>query len=302
MKESYKILVVDDEPGIRDFIVWHLEDDFECDYELDVHEAEDGLDAYEKLQKEEFDLVISDIKMPKMNGIELIQKISSEFPKVKTVLMTAFNIDDYLKMVRDYKVSNILVKTAPFDLKELETVVDNVLTERNVFGIKNYLEKSVIIEEKVNTLSTDNADSVIESLVNFASKDSQIDLEKFQNVLNHAIPTLFHYALRDEFGNCCHNLNDVVSDTKGCSFSFDIGADNKQLAVAIKENQGMFSKEYILDWLEERLNENNSSVIRNGTERLIINIKKAEKSEIILVFYNERTRYYGNKPLYINEI
>jgi len=65
-----KILVVDDSKAIRQSVTFVLEqNDFE------VLDAEDGLDALEKLGDQQVDLIITDVNMPNMNGIELIQEV-----------------------------------------------------------------------------------------------------------------------------------------------------------------------------------------------------------------------------------
>ena len=67
-----KILVVDDSKAIRQSVTFVLEQN---DYQ--VIDAEDGLDALEKLEGQAVDLIITDVNMPNMNGIELIQEVRS---------------------------------------------------------------------------------------------------------------------------------------------------------------------------------------------------------------------------------
>ena len=67
------ILIVDDEPVVRDSLVhWFTEEGY------DVDSAESATDALSKLAGREFDLVVADIRMPGMDGIELLEKIKSE--------------------------------------------------------------------------------------------------------------------------------------------------------------------------------------------------------------------------------
>ncbi len=68
MSLNYKILIVDDEPAIREIFVDFLTGEgFAC------RDAGDGIEAIEILKKEKFDLLITDFRMPKMNGAELLQ-------------------------------------------------------------------------------------------------------------------------------------------------------------------------------------------------------------------------------------
>ena len=79
-----RILVADDEPGIREFVSDALE--------LDGHacvQAPDGLAAAKLLDERGFDLVITDLKMPGMDGMQLLRKVRAEQPEVEVIVMTA---------------------------------------------------------------------------------------------------------------------------------------------------------------------------------------------------------------------
>ncbi len=80
-----KILIVDDDPSTLDMIQIMLEAQ---DYE--VVNSYDGMNALEKIHQENFDLVITDLKMPRMNGIELLKEIKSNCPGVEVIVTTAY--------------------------------------------------------------------------------------------------------------------------------------------------------------------------------------------------------------------
>ena len=82
----YKILVVDDEDIIRKSIVKII--DWKSLGFSEVFDAENGLDALEILKKEEIDLVLADIKMPFMDGLELSGIIKKDFPSVSVVIIS----------------------------------------------------------------------------------------------------------------------------------------------------------------------------------------------------------------------
>lgn len=80
-----KILVIEDEAAIRRVLVKILSEENDK-YEL--FEAEDGLAGIEKIQKEDFDLVLCDIKMPKMDGVEVLEAIKKIKPEIPIVMIS----------------------------------------------------------------------------------------------------------------------------------------------------------------------------------------------------------------------
>jgi len=80
-----KILIIDDEAGQRRIIVDILKD---AGYQVDS--AENGLQALKKIEKENFPLVLTDLKMPEMDGQDLLVAIKKTAPQTQVVLMTAF--------------------------------------------------------------------------------------------------------------------------------------------------------------------------------------------------------------------
>ncbi len=114
------ILIVDDEQNVRQLIAKVLEKE---GYEiLTACNGEEGLEVF---QKNNIDLIISDIKMPKMNGIEFLHKVKEQEPGVGFILITAFAtmetaIDAIKSGAQDYV-------TKPFDIKEILNAVKKIL-------------------------------------------------------------------------------------------------------------------------------------------------------------------------------
>ncbi|MGH1345071.1 MAG: sigma-54-dependent transcriptional regulator [Nannocystales bacterium] len=78
------ILVVEDEEGVREFLVECLQDD-----DHDVHSAVDGQDGLDTLRRRGFDVVLTDLKMPRVDGMELLRTVRAEQPEVEVVMLTA---------------------------------------------------------------------------------------------------------------------------------------------------------------------------------------------------------------------
>jgi DNA-binding NtrC family response regulator len=91
----------------------------------------DPLLAFENFQSnsKRFAVVISDIRMPSMNGYELIRKIKAKHPTIKTILISAFEIDkdEFSKMMPTVKIDSFITK--PISLKQLVHVIENALKE-----------------------------------------------------------------------------------------------------------------------------------------------------------------------------
>ena len=79
-----RILVADDEQGLREFIAEALEDDGHS-----VASAADGEEAARRLARESFDLLITDLRMPRMDGLELLRRARAEQPEMEVILLTA---------------------------------------------------------------------------------------------------------------------------------------------------------------------------------------------------------------------
>jgi len=116
------ILCVDDAPEIRGLL-----HEFITSLGHSSITAVDGIDALEKLKDGNFDIVITDISMPRMDGIELIKKITTEFDDVDIIVITAYEMT--------YKYTDIIALGAsdfiskPFDINELEAKLNRVSRE-----------------------------------------------------------------------------------------------------------------------------------------------------------------------------
>jgi putative two-component system response regulator len=117
--EHSEILVVDDEPEIRSLLRDALSEEFHCET------AGDGNRALDLAERRRFDLIISDISMPHMNGLELLDRIRSLQPATKVILMTgAKNAQSAGQAIRRGAFDYI---EKPFDLAKLRQVIGEAL-------------------------------------------------------------------------------------------------------------------------------------------------------------------------------
>lgn len=115
---SYSILVVDDEDAVRSILRQKLE---VCGY--DICEAADGAEAVRALETLPFDLVITDIIMPQMDGLETISFIRRKQPYVKIIAISVPSNDLFLESAEGLGANRVFAK--PLNLAEIaETVAD----------------------------------------------------------------------------------------------------------------------------------------------------------------------------------
>jgi len=117
------ILVVDDEQDIVNLIKQSLEPNgFQAYIFIEPSAALEHFISHSK----DYDIVISDIRMPGMNGYEFIRNVKENNPKVKVILMTAFEIDDkeFHNVLSDIKLDAFLQK--PFHIQQLNEVMEKI--------------------------------------------------------------------------------------------------------------------------------------------------------------------------------
>lgn len=134
-----KILIVEDEVSIRRVLVKILSEE---DKSHEIYEAEDGLIALNKIKKENFDLVLCDIKMPKMDGIEVLEFTKKIKPEIPIVMISGHGdldtaVDSMRKGAYDYI-------SKPPDLNRLLNTVRNAIDKKNL-TLENTLLKRKII-------------------------------------------------------------------------------------------------------------------------------------------------------------
>jgi len=118
-----KILVVDDEEGARELFFTILSDEG-----YDITLANNGEEALVRFKSDAYDLVVTDIKMPVMDGLQLLQEIRKTGSKTDVIMVTAYGeVESYLKAMSLGAAEYI---NKPIRIKELKRIVHKVLTER----------------------------------------------------------------------------------------------------------------------------------------------------------------------------
>lgn len=133
---AFKVLVAEDEEITLKHLVYALQKE---GYE--VVGTADGMDALQKSEAEYFDILISDIKMPGLNGIELLDKIKEKNPEIEAIIITGFgSIDSAVAAMKKGAYDYV---TKPFDLDELilrvRKIYENKILRKENLALKTFL-------------------------------------------------------------------------------------------------------------------------------------------------------------------
>lgn len=122
------ILLVDDEKDIRESLKALFET---CLDGVDVRTAAGGSEALDVLGREQIDAIISDYKMPGMNGVEFLQRAARQSPSTPRILVTAFpDLEIAIRAINEAGIENFFTK--PFEPEQVLRVVRELLHERRV--------------------------------------------------------------------------------------------------------------------------------------------------------------------------
>ena len=176
-KKKIKVLVVDDQLELAEEIGAILRTDEGLEF---VGTAQDGFDALEKMPSLSPDVVLMDIRMPNMNGVVATQRIKTEYPQVKVVILTTFDDSDYILNAINNGASGYLLKD----------IGSNAL----ISAIKDAYEGDTILPAKIARRITDAAKHVaadreirLQRAFGFSDREIEIALMMYEGFTNRQI-------------------------------------------------------------------------------------------------------------------
>ena len=166
----YSIILVDDEEEVRKSIIKQI--DWESAGFQVVGDAENGEDALEKIEVLEPDVVLTDIRMPYMDGLTLAEKIRQRYPSTKVVIFSGYDDFEYAQKAIKLNVTEYILK--PVNVEELTSILKRIKSnldeeiedKRNVSRLReNYRKSLPIIREQFfnDMVHRRLADDLIES-------------------------------------------------------------------------------------------------------------------------------------------
>ena len=127
-----KILIVDDEDNVR-----YSFKKFFRDPDTNISEANSGMEAINILKKESFDLVLMDIEMPGISGLDAIQRVKAMHPNLPVIIMTAFGTTERVIAAMKYGAFEYIEK--PFDIERLKNLVKEALEIKQIIDVEPIL-------------------------------------------------------------------------------------------------------------------------------------------------------------------
>jgi two-component system, NtrC family, response regulator AtoC len=151
---DYKLLIVDDDYAIRSFLEEALKD-----VGYNVEKADNGANALKILKNQKIDLVITDLKMPEVDGLQLLSAVKENYKDTGLLLMSAYGtVED---AVQAMKVGAFDFVTKPFSITEIETRVQRFFEFKDLKTENIQLKKKISTDEKYTSL-VGNSDSMKE--------------------------------------------------------------------------------------------------------------------------------------------
>lgn len=159
MNQNIKALIVDDEDVIRQMVGRVLKY-----MNIQSEDADNGFQALEKIKASRFDIIIADIRMPNMDGMELLKIVRMEQPGIDVIIMTGHAAKYSYVDVVEAGAEDFINK--PFSVEELKAKMERVMRERSM--MKELISKSAQLEKAYRDL--------------LAAKD---EVAKLGNTTNH---------------------------------------------------------------------------------------------------------------------
>lgn len=214
----FHLLIVDDEAtmrkGLSSFINWESIDCIVSDT------ACDGADAIEKIENIPVDIVITDIKMPEVDGLGLAKYIHENHPEISVILLTGYAEFEYARTAIRYNVTHFLLKPTPKDeiISAVKEVQQRIIVSKEQDSIAKselaFLKEQFLQELTYNGVTSDTA----KGLERFKIPFDHYYIAAFQ--LTHEpdqISQLKELIIRQKSNNYCYRYNSLILSIYFCS-------------------------------------------------------------------------------------
>lgn len=237
----YKLLIVEDEPIVRKGLRMLIDyTRFEINQ---VYEAENGLEAWQIFEKEEIQIVLTDINMPRMNGITLLSHIKEVKPDTHVIFISGYSEFEYARSALKLGADDYLLK--PFSKEDIEVVLQKVM-------------ERLRLERKQSTLTDlleEQSHHPFGELIEQHLSDPQFSLKKMADLLGFS-PNHLGKRIKDETGMSFQSYYMqekmkkakrllLTTDMKNAQIALEIGIeDMNYFSYRFKQEVGMSPRQY----------------------------------------------------------
>jgi two-component system NtrC family response regulator len=159
--KDYNILIIDDEAAQRDVLSGYLK---KKSYK--IFSASSGKEGIEIAEKNPVDIILSDFKMPDLNGIDVLEQVKKVNPEISFVIVTAFGtIENAVKAIRLGAFDYI---SKPVDLDELDLMIERIIEHKNLKSENQLLKNQ--LQEKYKITSIISHSQKMEEIINVAAR------------------------------------------------------------------------------------------------------------------------------------
>lgn len=225
----YRIMIVDDEPAVRkgllNFIKW---DNMDC---CIVCESDNGIDARSKIAAFSPDIIISDIKMPGLNGIELSKHVYEKYPGIKVILLTGYSEFTFAQSAVKYGVVDFVLKPTT-----TEDIVDAVEKAKRIISRENEQKKKILtLESRINSNLSEAREKFFQDIINGSLTDPNIIADKLK-VLDISLESYYTIVYEiDDFRN--RDGNPSAEEINREEFNRFISSVRNLLSLSFKNNR-----------------------------------------------------------------
>jgi len=189
MPEPTHILIVDDDQAIRDLLSEGLSDvGYECDT------ASDGVEGLSKVRSNGFQLVVSDIDMPEMDGVILLQEIKKIRPDTEIIMLTG--VVDVETAIQSMRLGACDYLTKPFNLAEVRITVERALEKQRLIRENRDYQKTLEIKVAERTVELSRKNSEVQELFRRLQFSYQTTLEALATALDTRDTETLGHSLR----------------------------------------------------------------------------------------------------------
>ncbi len=187
-----KVMIADDHNLIREGIKQLLE--FDGSMEI-VAEASNGIDCLEKIETVDVEILLLDINMPEMNGLEVLEEIKNRKIDIKVLILTVHNELEYLIKAVDIGADGYILKDS--ESTELKRAIHSVLSGENYIqaslipALNNRLANRDIDKDKIDSLTTREMEVLIQVANGMSNKEIATNLNISERTVKNHISNIF---------------------------------------------------------------------------------------------------------------